>query len=116
MRIAGIFAAVLALPAWAQDWNLRGSDEALSAEEIGTSVVGRTLTFYDDGQSKFSAGGSYSYTYGGGGTAFGTFEVGADGVICISYANGWSRCDKYVRSGDRLVVLTEDGERYPVRN
>ena len=38
-----------------------------------------------------------------------------DGIICIVYRNGFDRCDMYVRSGGRLVVLTEDGERYPVR-
>jgi len=116
MRLPCLVALSLASPVAAQDWNLRSTDEILSAEEIGASIIGRTLTFYDDGQSKFSAGGSYSYTYDGGGTAFGTFEIGSGGVICISYPNGFSRCDKYVRSGDRVVVLTEDGERFPVRN
>ncbi len=115
MRIAACLSICLAAPASAQDWNLRDGDVALSPAEIASRVVGHTLVFYDDGESKFSAGGSYSYTYRGGGTAFGTFEVGADGMICISYQNGWSRCDKYILNGERLVLLTEEGDRFPIR-
>lgn len=79
-------------------------------------IDGQTLTFFDDGQSKFSAGGAYSYTYAnGGGTAFGAYEVGEDGTVCIAFRNGFGRCDRYVESGGRVVMLTEKGERFPVR-
>ncbi len=115
MRLICLLAVLTATPAIAQDWNMRASDLPLTGEQILARIVGRSLVFYDDGESRFSAGGAYSYTYDGGGSAYGTFEVGTDGVICIYYRNGRSRCDKYVQSGDRLVVLTADGERYPVR-
>ena len=104
--------------ACAQDWNLRGGDAAYDAESLAAAVTGRELVFYDDGRSKFSAGGSYSYTYSpanGGGTQFGTWEAREGGMICIAYRNGLARCDKYVEAGGRLVVLTEDGGRFPVR-
>lgn len=115
LRPAPVIVLLAAGPALAQDWALRDGDAALTAAEIEAEIIGRTLVFYDDGQSKFSAGGAYSYTYDGGGTAFGHFEVGENGVICIDYPNGWSRCDMYVRNGDRLVLLTEKGERFPIR-
>jgi len=111
--------ACLATAAPAQNWALRPGDVTLSQAEIETRLVGRTITFYDDGQSRFSPGGSYSYTYSavnGGSTQFGTFEAVGEGVICIAYRNGFGRCDLYVLAGgERLTVLTEDGGRYPVR-
>lgn len=115
MRISLFVLCLMAGTAQAQDWNLRDDDAILTPEEISAEIVGATLTFYDNGQSKFEADGSYSYTYHQGGTAYGEFEIGENGQICIAYQNGWSRCDTYVRNGDRLVVLTEKGERYPVR-
>ena len=110
--------AALAAPAVAQDWALRDSDARFAPGTLGEAVAGRTLTFYDDGQSRFSAGGSYSYTYSaanGGGTQFGTWAEAEDGRICIAYRNGFSRCDMYVLAEGRMVVLTEDGGRYPTR-
>ena len=43
------------------------------------------------------------------------FEIGEQGQICIQYRNGFGRCDTYVRNAGRLVLLTEKGERFPVR-
>ena len=100
----------------ADNWNLRDSDQILDADALAGFADGGSITFFDDGVSLFSAGGAYSYTYAnGGGTAFGRFRIEDDGVICIDYRNGFSRCDLYVRNGGRLVLLTEDGERYPVK-
>lgn len=108
--------ALVASTATAQDWNLRATDQVLDAEALGLIADGGALTYYDDGVSLFSAGGAYSYTYANnGGTAFGRFRVEGDGQICIDYRNGFSRCDMYVRNGGRLILLTEDGERYPIK-
>lgn len=108
----------LTTPAIAQDWALRATDERFDAAGLEAAITGRTLTFFDDGQSRFSAGGAYSYTYSianGGGSQFGTWSAGAEGMICIAYRNGFSRCDMYVRADGRLVVLTGEGGRFPVR-
>ncbi|MEL6886384.1 MAG: hypothetical protein AAFP87_17880 [Pseudomonadota bacterium] len=105
-----------AMPAAAQDWALRSDDTPLTRAEVVALIDGQTLVFFDDGQSKFSVGGGYSYTYAnGGGTAFGTYEVGADGTVCIQFRNGFGRCDRYVASGARVVMLTQKGERFPLR-
>ncbi len=96
---------------------MRDGDVPLTQAELG-ALEGRVLTFYDDGQSLYSAGGAYSYTYAadnGGGTAFGTFAVAADGSICTDFRNGFRRCDLFVHSSGRLVLINEKGERYPVR-
>ena len=116
--VAAAMACGLALPATAQDWDIRPTDGRFDAEGVAAAVTARVLTFYDDGQSRFSPGGAYSYTYSaanGGSSQFGTWEAGEDGQIWIAYRNGLSRCDLYVEADGRLVVLTEDGGRYPVR-
>ena len=115
-RIFWPMLALIASTATAQDWSFRDADEVLDAEALDQIADGGALTYYDDGVSLFSAGGSYSYTYANnGGTAFGRFRVEGEGQICIDYRNGFSRCDMYVRNAGRLVLLTEDGERYPVK-
>lgn len=106
----------LATPLSAQDWAVRSSDTILDGGAVSTLIDGNTLTFFDDGQSRFSAGGAYSYTYAnGGGTAFGRYDVAEDGTVCIAYRNGFSRCDRYVENAGRFVMLTEKGERFPIR-
>lgn len=107
---------VAAGPGAAEEWNLRDADIPLTPSQVSTLTAGRTLTFHDDGQSKFSVGGAYSYTYGNdGGTAFGRFTVKKDGRVCIDFTNGRQRCDLYVKSGGLLMMITQRGDRFPVR-
>lgn len=116
MRIAlALFLSLCAVCASAADWALRETDRVLSRDEVETLTTGRTIVFYDDGQSKYSAGGAYSYTYASGESAFGRYEIAEDGTVCIAYNNGFGRCDRYVQSGDRIVLLTENGLRFPIR-
>jgi hypothetical protein len=109
-----ILALLTTGPAFAAEWPTKPGDVPLSPEELD-ALAGRTLTFFDDGQAKFSAGGAYSYTYASGDAAFGTYSIAEDGSVCIAYRNGFGRCDLYVRSGDRLILIDEKGDRYPVR-
>ncbi len=100
---------------WADDFAALSGDTVLSRAELTEMTAGRTLEFYEGGVSHYSVGGAYSYTYpDNGGTAFGQFTVGED-EICIAYRNGRSRCDRFVRSHGRLVMLTEDGQRFAIR-
>ncbi len=103
-----------ASPISAAEWATKPGDKPLNPQEL-EALAGQTLTFYDDGQSKYSAGGAYSYTYASGESAFGTYSIAEDGSICIAYRNGFSRCDLFVRSGERLILIDEKGDRYPVR-
>lgn len=106
---------MMTVPALAQDWATRDGDTLLSPSEMQAEVVGRKLTFYDNGVSEYAADGAYSYTYDGGGTAHGTYTLGENGVVCTAFQNGFDRCDMIVRNGERLVVITEKGDRFPVR-
>ena len=109
-----ISALIAASPAFAADWTVKSGDVPLTSSELD-ALAGQTFTFYDDGQAKFSAGGAYSYTYASGDSAFGTYSIAEDGSVCIAYRNGFSRCDLYVRSGERLILIDQKGDRYPVR-
>ena len=114
---ATLFAAfVLAEPAAAQSYALREGDAPLGPAALETRLRGDNLTFFDDGQSRYFEDGRYTYTYGnGGGTAYGYWRFEPEGTVCIEFVHGFSRCDRYVRAGERLVLLTEGGERFPVR-
>lgn len=100
----------------AQDWALRDGDRLLDRAEVQAFAEGQTLLFHDGGKSKYSHGGAYSYTYASGESAFGSFRIEADGTVCIAYRNGAARCDRYVASGERFVLLTQHGERFPVKS
>lgn len=114
MRLLPVF-LLSALPAAAADFSLLDGDRVLSRDEVVAMTKRDVVEFYEGGQSRYSEGGSYSYTYQGGGTAFGTFEIGPDGVICILFQNGRDRCDQFVRSHGRLVMITQSGDRFPIR-
>lgn len=118
MRVFLTVLSMLAGPAWAQDFAPRPSDQILDNVAMAARVVGRTHEFFDGGISFFSVSGTYTYTYSDGGRAYGRYELrdaGAGGVVCSFFDNGFERCDMYVDDGDRLVLITEDGVRFPVR-
>jgi hypothetical protein len=115
MRILTVLTLLIAGTAHAQGFDQRSNDFPLTAEELQTRLSGQILTFYDDGQSEFFPDGRYSYTYADeGGTAYGYWKI-TDGAVCVSFLNGFERCDLYVSDGARLVLLDEKGARYPVR-
>lgn len=105
----------LTAPMAVAEWAFKSSDRPLSQSEVDDLTAGQTIVFYDDGESKYSVGGAYSYTYASGESAFGHYTIAEDGTVCVTYRNGFSRCDRYVRSGNRIVLLTEKGLRFPVR-
>ncbi|MBQ4808258.1 hypothetical protein J4717_12340 [Phaeobacter sp. HS012] len=93
-------------------------DDQLYDEEALAALPGQSFVFYDDGEALFGDDGAYSYTYSaanGGGTAWGNYRVAQDGRVCVTFVNGMSRCDQYVTNRDRTVVITSDGQRFPVR-
>ncbi len=113
--LIALAAALASLPLMAAEWALRETDRVLSRAEVEALTAGRTIVFYDDGRSKYSVGGAYSYTYASGESAFGQYDIDAEGIVCIAYRNGFSRCDRYVEAAGRIVLLTENGLRFPIR-
>ena len=118
MRILFALALMLAAaPVLAQDWFMRDGDMLLTGAALDARLRGRVLTFFDDGRARFFENERYSYTYAGddGGTALGRYKIRGGDTVCIDFANGFSRCDRYVVNDGRLVMLTEDNLRFPVR-
>lgn len=115
MRILFFVFCALSHPVFADDWNFYEGDVTLNSDDFDQIFVGNSLVFYDGGKSGFGPDGAYSYTYDGGGTARGVFSVKDAGMICVDFDNGWSRCDTFVSNNGRLVLLTEKGERYPIK-
>ncbi|UWR42966.1 hypothetical protein K4F85_08865 [Phaeobacter inhibens] len=101
----------------AQDGAMWVDDQPYDEEALA-ALSGQSFVFYDDGEALFGDDGAYSYTYSaanGGGTAWGSYRVAQDGRVCVTFVNGMSRCDQYVTNRDRTVVITSDGQRFPVR-
>ena len=100
----------------AQEWNLRNADIPLDHFSATQLTAGSTLTFPDDSQSKFSVGGAYSFTLSNNrGTDFGLFSVESDGRVCIDFRNDTRQCNLFVRSGGLIVMLSDTGQRFPVK-
>lgn len=110
-----VFLACLPVCALAEGFALLDGDKPLPRHEVVALTANQSVTFYEGGLSQYSVGGAYSYDYAGGGTAFGRFNVGPNGVVCVDFRNGRQRCDRFVRSHGRIVMITEDGQRFPVR-
>lgn len=111
-----LIALFLFLPAAGYaEFVLLKDDRALTREEVVSMTGQHLIEFFEGGQSRYSVGGSYSYTYRGGGTAYGRYNIGADGTICILFRNGRDRCDRFVQSHGRLVMITQTGDRFPIR-
>lgn len=115
MRVLFFLFAIFASDVQAQNYSVRDGETVLSGAELSDAIVGQPILFYDNGEARYSAGGAYSYTYYQGQTEFGAFTLQENGQACIAFENGFTRCDQFVRNDRGLVLLTEDGERYPIR-
>ena len=105
-------------PVAAQDYAMRTTDVVPDAVSLSRMILDRDLVYFDNGTSRYNTDGSYAWTYSaanGGGVWPGTYTV-TDNIICIAFDSGMQRCDMFVLSGDRLTLLTVDGDRYPVRD
>ncbi|MDE4098408.1 MULTISPECIES: hypothetical protein [Rhodobacterales] len=104
-------------PADAEDWNLKPADQPFAPSELA-ALPGQAFVFFDDGEARFGKDGAYSYTNSaanGGATSWGSYRIAQDGSVCIDYVDGFSRCDLYVHSHGRVVLINQAGDRFPVR-
>ncbi len=113
--LPALLAVIVATPLVAQDYRARDGDVLFGNAELSARLSGRTLVFFDDGQSVYQADGKYQYTYGGGGTWYGYWDVKDGSFVCVTFVTGVERCDQIVENDGRLVVLTDQGARFPVR-
>jgi hypothetical protein len=113
-RLALPIAGVL-LASTAAGQGMRDGDAVFGAAELSQLLAGTTLEFHDDSRARYGPDGAYEYRYRPGDPPFrGTWET-RDGDVCVTFDNGFDRCDTIVRAAGRLVLITEDGLRFPVR-
>ena len=119
LRMIRCALAFILMPAalFAQQWEPRTDDALFDQNSLDRRLRGTTITFFDDGQSRFFEDGRYTYTYANeGGIGYGYFSVMQDSTICIEFVTGFSRCDLYVTDAEgRLIVITASGDRFPTR-
>ena len=114
MRWCAVVLSVLAATASAQ--GAREGDRAFGAAELAAVLSGQTLEFFDASLARYAHDRSYSYRYRPGDPPFvGAWETNADSEVCVVFDNGFSRCDRIVEAGGRLVLITAEGLRFPVR-
>lgn len=114
-RLAIILSVALTAPALAEGWAMKPGDVTFTRAEITAFLAEHEVRFYDGGQSEYGPGGAYAYVYDGGDRAEGRYRIEADGSVCVEFENGWSRCDLYVRNGDRVLLIDQKGDRYPLK-
>lgn len=114
--ILALLGSAIGPPALAGEWAMRAGDVLFTQPELTARVSGQTLTFYDNGRSIFAADGSYQWVYAGGGIWQGSWVAGLDSTICITYVTNVTRCDLYVKNKGRLVLISEEGDRFPVQS
>ncbi|MEM9970387.1 MAG: hypothetical protein AAF762_04740 [Pseudomonadota bacterium] len=100
----------------AQD-GIRLSDRLLDIDELQTLLSGQVVEFFDGSKSRYTAAGRYGYTYTDDGPIWaGTYTVVGPSEVCVAFDNGSNRCDLMVDDGLRMVLITSDGLRFPIRN
>ena len=105
---------ITATPVLPADWNVRPWDEEMDVQAVTSRVVGQEILFMDGGLASYRDDGRYAYTYQGGRAFEGNYSIADDGSICVVFDSGRTRCDLYVLHGERLVMITEAGQRFPV--
>ena len=100
----------------AQD-GLRPSDTVLNRSEMSDLLSGQRIEFFDGSKSSYGADGTYGYTYTDDGPVWaGQYQVFDNSQVCVDFDNGSNRCDRIISDGERFVLITEDGTRFPIRN
>ncbi len=94
----------------------RSGDTLLDQSALTELLRGQEIEFYTGGLAEYYADGSYSYRYAlGGERVMGVYEFRDDSFVCTVFNNGFDRCDLVVQSGERTVMVVENGERYPIK-
>ncbi|MEP0563229.1 MAG: hypothetical protein ABJC64_02435, partial [Paracoccaceae bacterium] len=92
-------------------------DLILDQAGMSTLLSGKIVTFFDGSKSTYAADGTYGYTYTDDGPIWrGDYTLEDNSRVCVVFENGEQRCDMFVIDGERAILITRDGTRFPVRN
>ncbi|MDJ0823917.1 MAG: hypothetical protein QNJ16_00295 [Rhodobacter sp.] len=95
---------------------LRATDQVYDRQELSGMLSDHAVEFFDGSVSRYRADGVYSYKYTETDRPWlGTWSVPEAGQVCIAFENGSDRCDIFVSDGARMVMIIDNGTRFPVR-
>lgn len=95
----------------------RPSDVTFTEQGLESLITDAMVRFQDGSVAEYFRDRNYVYTAGDGRTSYhGTWEVYDGGQVCVRFDNGFARCDTYVRSANKMVLILASGDRYPVRS
>ena len=103
------------LAAEANGWTLKPGEVPMTLAELALRLDGQVMRFYDGGRSEYGPGNTYAHVFSDDARVPGTYRITDTGEVCIDFENGATRCDFYVQSGNRTILIDEKGDRYPVR-
>lgn len=114
MRMLTLALLLAATSASAQ--GMRDTDRLYEVAELNEMLAGHAVEFFDGSVSRYRADGAYSYKYTETDRPWlGTWTVPEAGRVCLTFENGSDRCDTFVDDGTRMVLVIENGTRFPVR-
>lgn len=106
----------LALPNTSWGQGARTGDVVFDRGALSARLSGRVLEFFDASTASYASDAGYAYRYRPEDPPFiGVWETNDDSQVCVLFDNGFSRCDWIVEASGRLVLITSDGLRFPVR-
>ena len=93
-----------------QNWNFQSDDVRISGKFLEKTVIGKLVSYGDEGTEHYGADGSYFYKSNEGKWDAKGVVYYKDGSRCLDYANG-PRYDMYVVNNKRLVLINGHGGR-----
>jgi hypothetical protein len=90
------------------------AQQPLSADELRSLVVGKSLVYGKDGVATYKADGSYEYfSQNNGQTSRGRYSINGD-RLCADFGGGRSRCDQIIKTPTGLLLKNAQGNTFPV--
>lgn len=86
----------------------------VSGSKLKQLLNGKTTRFQSGSRAIYNADGTYRFR-GGGNNSRGQWSV-TGSKVCVTFTNGFRRCDQYLKDGDSYVLRDANGNEYPVRS
>lgn len=112
-----IFAFCICSTSAVAQQSARPNDQMLDVTTLAESLSGNTIEFFDTSLASYFEDGRYEYRYRPDDFVWeGKYELRDGSMVCTTFSGGAERCDMIVRANDRLVMIIENGDRYPVKS
>lgn len=86
------------------------SEVRLDNNQLKTLLTGKTVMFSGGGVGQYATDGTYEFR-GGGQVATGRYSF-RNSQVCVAFVSGDSRCDTYVKRGNRYILINARGAEF----